>query len=106
VPVARPRRHFTEAPRDRLKRGRKIDTDVVAFLAAERGRGLSVNNLRRAAIRHLHFAAGVPVPTGIHRAAADADELPAKKLAATAGHPAPDRSRPASMTACSTAPRC
>jgi len=70
--------------------------DVVAFLAAERGSGLSVNTveLRRAAIRYLHFIAGLPVPTaeahvaatlaGIHRAAADAGELPAKKLAATA----------------------
>ena len=64
--------------------------------AAERGSGLSVNTveLRRAAIRSLHFIAGLPVPTavahvaatlaGIHRAAADAGELPAKKLAATA----------------------
>ena len=70
--------------------------DVVAFLAAERGSGLSVNTveLRRAAIRYLHFIAGLPIPTaeahvaatlaGIHRAAADAGELPAKKLAATA----------------------
>jgi len=70
--------------------------DVVAFLAAERGRGLSVNTveLRRAAIRYLHFIAGLPVPTaeahvaatlaGMHREAADAGELPAKKLAATA----------------------
>jgi site-specific recombinase XerC len=70
--------------------------DVVAFLAAERGRGLSVNtlDLRRAAIRYLHFIAGCPVPTaeahvaetmaGIHRSAADAGQLPAKKLAATA----------------------
>jgi integrase len=70
--------------------------DVVAFLAAERGRGLAVNtlDLRRAAIRYLHFIAGLPVPTaeaqvaltmaGIHRAAADAGVLPAKKLAATA----------------------
>jgi site-specific recombinase XerC len=70
--------------------------DVVAFLAAERGSGLSVNTveLRRAAIRYLHFIAGLPVPTaeahvaatlaGIHREAADAGELPAKKLAATA----------------------
>jgi len=70
--------------------------DIVAFLAAERGRGLTVNtiDLRRAAIRYLHFIAGLPVPTaeaqvaltmaGIHRAAADAGVLPAKKLAATA----------------------
>jgi hypothetical protein len=70
--------------------------DVVAFLAAERGSGLSVNTveLRRAAIRYLHFIAGLPVPTaeahvaatlaGMHREAADAGELPAKKLAATA----------------------
>ena len=70
--------------------------DVVAFLAAERGRGLTVNtiDLRRAAIRYLHFIAGLPVPSaeaqvaptmaGIHRAATDAGVLPAKKLAATA----------------------
>jgi len=53
---------------------------VVAFLAAERGRGRSINTveLRRTAIRYLHFIAGCPVPTaeapvaetmaGIHRA--------------------------------------
>ena len=70
--------------------------DVVAFLAAERGSGLSVNtvDLRRAAIRYLHFIAGCPVPTaeahvaetmaGIHREAADRGDVPAKKLAATA----------------------
>ena len=70
--------------------------DVVAFLAAERGRGLSVNtiDLRRAAIRYLHFIAGCAVPTaeahvaetmaGIRRQAADRGELPGKKLAATA----------------------
>ena len=70
--------------------------DVVAFLAAERGRGLSVNtiDLRRAAIRYLHFIAGCAVPTaeahvsetmaGIHREAADRGEMPGKKLAATA----------------------
>ena len=70
--------------------------DIVAFLAAERGHGMTVNtlDLRRAAIRYLHFIAGLPVPTaeaqvaltmaGIHRAAADAGVLPAKKLAATA----------------------
>jgi site-specific recombinase XerC len=69
--------------------------DVVAFLAAERGRGLSVTtvDLRRAAIRYLHFIAGCPVPTaearvaetmaGIRRAAADDGVVPAKKLAAT-----------------------
>jgi hypothetical protein len=36
--------------------------DVVAFLAAERGRGLRVNTveLRRAAIRYLHVIAGCP----------------------------------------------
>jgi hypothetical protein len=39
--------------------------DVVAFLAAERGQGSSVAtvDLRRAAIRYLHFIAGCPVPT-------------------------------------------
>ncbi len=69
--------------------------DVVAFLAAERGRGLSVNTLelRRAAIRYLHFVARCPVPTaearvaatmaGIHRHAADRGEGPVKKLATT-----------------------
>ena len=71
--------------------------DVVAFLAAERGRGCSVNtiDLRRAAIRYLHFIAGCGVPTaeaqvaetmaGIRREAADSGDVPAKKLAATAG---------------------
>jgi site-specific recombinase XerC len=71
-------------------------SDVVAFLAAERGRGMSVNtvDLRRAAIRYLHYIAGLAVPTaealvgetmaGIHRQAADAGEQPAKKAAATA----------------------
>ena len=70
--------------------------DVAAFLAAERGRGRSVNTLglRRAAIRYLHFIAGLPVPTaeaqvaealaGMQREAAAAGALPAKKLAATA----------------------
>lgn len=69
--------------------------DVAAFLAAERGRGRSVNTLglRRAAIRYLHFIAGLPVPTaeaqvaealaGMRRDAAALGELPAKKLAAT-----------------------
>ena len=69
--------------------------DVAAFLAAERGRGASVAtvDLRRAAIRYLHFTAGCPVPTaeaqvaetmaGIRRTAADEGEQPAKKLAAT-----------------------
>jgi len=70
--------------------------DVAAFLAAERGRGLAPNtiDLRRAAIRHLHRAAGCPVPTddvavsetlaGIRREAARRGELPRKKVAATA----------------------
>ena len=70
--------------------------DVVAFLAAERGRGLSINTveLRRAAIRYLHFIAGCPVPTAeahvtetvsvMRRHAADQGEQPAKKLTATA----------------------
>jgi integrase len=69
--------------------------DIVAFLAAERGRGISVNtlDLRRAAIRYLHFIAGLPVPTaearvaetmaGIHREAAARGQAPAQKLAAT-----------------------
>jgi hypothetical protein len=72
-------------------------TDIVAFLAAERGRGMSVNkiDLRRASIRYLHYIAGLAVPTaealvgetmaGIHREATDAGEQPAKKVAASAG---------------------
>ena len=37
----------------------------MAFLAAERGRGLSINtiDLSCAAIRYLHFIGGCPVPT-------------------------------------------
>ena len=70
--------------------------DVVAFLATERGRGLSVTTveLRRAAIRYLHFLAGCGVPTaeahvaetiaGIRREAVDRGDLPGMKLAATA----------------------
>ncbi len=69
--------------------------DVAAFLAAERGRGLKINtiNLRRAAIRYLHFAAGCPVPSaeaqvaetlaGIRREAALQRDVPTKKTAAT-----------------------
>jgi len=67
--------------------------DVVALLAAERGRGVAVNTLelRRAAIRY-HFIAGLPILTAeaqvaltmasIHRA--DAGVLPGKKLGTTA----------------------
>ena len=70
--------------------------DLVAFLASERGRGLSVTTveLRRAAIRYLHFIAGCTVPTaeaqvaetvsGMRRHAANHGEMPARKLAATA----------------------
>jgi integrase len=70
--------------------------DVAAFLAAERGSGLSVNTvtLRRAAIRYLHVVAGCAVPTaeaevgetmaGMTRHAAEIGEAPAHKLAATA----------------------
>ncbi len=70
-------------------------TDVAAFLAAERHRGLSPNsiNLRRSAIRYLHRAADCPVPTddarvaatvaGIRRDAARRGEQPNKKKAAT-----------------------
>ena len=70
--------------------------DVAAFLAGERGRGLSPNTieLRRAAIRYLHRAAGCPVPTddvcvsetmaGITRDAAKKGVVPRKKVAATA----------------------
>ena len=69
--------------------------DVVAFLAAERGRGCSVStvDLRRASIRYLHHLAGVALPTGhaqvtetvagIRRSAAHAGERPRKKAAAT-----------------------
>jgi integrase len=71
--------------------------DVATFLAAERRRGLAPNtiDLRRAAIRYLHRAAGCAVPTGdicvaetvagIRRDAARKGELPEKKAAATAG---------------------
>ena len=70
--------------------------DVAAFLAAERQRGLTPNSieLRRAAIRYLHHAAGQAVPTGdaavaetvagIRGDAARHGEMPAKKAAATA----------------------
>ena len=69
---------------------------MVAFLAAERGRGLSVTTveLRRAAIRYLHFICGCAVPTaeaqvaetmaGMHRTAAETGRLPVRKRAATA----------------------
>ena len=69
--------------------------DVAAFLAAERGRGLSPTtlDLRRAGIRHLHRLAGRPVPTddvcvaealaGIRREAAGRGEQPRRKKAAT-----------------------
>ncbi len=69
--------------------------DVVAFLAAERGRGCSVTtvDLRRASIRYLHHLAGVALPTGhaqvtetiagIRRSASAAGERPRKKAAAT-----------------------
>jgi integrase len=65
--------------------------------AAERQRGLAVNtiDLRRAAIRYLHYLAGCAVPTaeavvgetlaGIRRDAAQRGEFPAKKLAAAVG---------------------
>ena len=70
--------------------------DVATFLAAERRRGLAPNtiDLRRAAIRYLHRAAGCAVPTGdvcvaetvagIRRDAARKGEAPEKKAAATA----------------------
>lgn len=70
--------------------------DVVLFLAMERGRGMSLNtiDLRRAAIRHLHFITGCPIRNvsakvaeavlGMRREAADRHEEPDKKLAATA----------------------
>lgn len=71
--------------------------DVAAFLASERGRGLSPETLklRRAGIRYLHRAAGCPVPTddvavsatlaGIRRHAARQGYAPRKKVAATDG---------------------
>jgi integrase len=70
--------------------------DVATFLAAERRRGLAPNtiDLRRAAIRYLHRAAGCAVPTGdvcvaetvagIRRDAARKGQAPEKKAAATA----------------------
>jgi len=70
--------------------------DVAAFLASERGRGLTPETLklRRAAIRYLHRAAGCAVPTddvavsetmaGISRQAARQGVAPRKKVAATA----------------------
>jgi site-specific recombinase XerC len=70
--------------------------DVAAFLAAERRRGMTPNtiDLRRAAIRYLHRAAGCAVPTddacvaetvaGIRRDAAAKGQSPEKKIAATA----------------------
>jgi site-specific recombinase XerC len=70
--------------------------DVATFLAAERRRGMTPNtiDLRRAAIRYLHRAAGCPVPTddacvsetvaGIRRDAAARGQSPEKKVAATA----------------------
>jgi site-specific recombinase XerC len=70
--------------------------DVAAFLAAERRRGMTPNtiDLRRAAIRYLHRAAGCAVPTddacvsetvaGIRRDAAAKGQSPEKKVAATA----------------------
>jgi site-specific recombinase XerD len=70
--------------------------DVAAFLAAERRRGMTPNtiDLRRAAIRYLHRAAGCAVPTddacvsetvaGIRRDAAARGQSPEKKVAATA----------------------
>jgi integrase len=71
--------------------------DVAAFLASERGRGLTPETLklRRAAIRYLHRAARAPVPTddvavaetmaGISRHAARLGYAPRKKVAATDG---------------------
>jgi hypothetical protein len=69
--------------------------DLVVFLAAEHGRGISVNTwtsgVRRSAISH--FIAGLPVPTaearvtetmtGIHREAAAKGQAPIQKLTAT-----------------------
>ena len=72
-----------------------LGADIAAFLASERQRGLTPNSidLRRAAIRYLHRAAGCAVSTddvcvsdtvaGIRRDAARHGQLPAKKAAAT-----------------------
>jgi hypothetical protein len=72
--------------------------DVAALLAAERGRGLTPEELklRRAAIRYLHRAAGCAVPAddvavsetlaGIRRQAARQGQTPQKKVPATRGH--------------------
>lgn len=72
-------------------------TDVAAFLAAERGQGARVSTLtlRRAAIRYLHFTAGLPVPAAearvaetmadIQRRASAQGEPPARKLPGTIG---------------------
>lgn len=69
---------------------------MVAFPAAQRGRGLSVTTveLRRAAIRYVSFIAGHPVSpakaqvaetvSGMRHHAADQGKLPVKRLAATA----------------------
>ena len=94
--------------------------DVVAFLAAEHGRGASVAtvDLRRAAIRYLHFIAGCPVPTaeahvaetmaGIHRTAADQGDAAGQETRRHRRHPAPDprpdRRRPRGT--CATALCC
>lgn len=73
-----------------------VGADVAAFLASERGRGITPETLklRRAAIRYLHRAAGCAVPTddvavsetlaGIRRQAARQGFAPRKKVAATA----------------------
>jgi hypothetical protein len=91
------------APGSRLGRDRHAlpglparAADGIACRAAERGRGRSVTTVerRRAAIRTLHFIGGRAVPTaaaqvaetmaGMHRTAAEAGRLPARKRAATA----------------------
>jgi hypothetical protein len=72
--------------------------DVVAFLAAERGQGPSVNTveLRRAAIRYLHSIAGCPVPT------AEAQARPWLGCTAPPPMPAscPARNSPPRRTSC------
>ena len=93
--------------------------DVVAFLAAERQRGLAVStiDLRRAAIRYLHYLAGCAVPTaeavvgetlaGIRRDAAQRGDSRRKNSPPRSACCA--RSSPRSATtcaACATAPCC
>ena len=94
--------------------------DVAAFLAAEHGRGASVATieLRRAAIRYLHFIAGCPVPTAQAPGRRDHGRHPPhrrrqRRAAGARNSPPPPtscaRSSPRSATTwwgCATAPCC